>query len=343
VPGEDEEVVPPEGGEAYKAIGTELVGMMLGRAASNTASGEDRIGAGILKVFWTWGQEYFVGLVRAAIRQGHHPRLWKTAKGIVIPKANKPDYLQIQACRVISLLDVMGKLVERTAAHLIGDHLERSEGLHEGQYGCRKRRATVDAVAVLMNRTQQAWKRKKVAGALLMDVQSAFNNTSKRLLAARMEALGVEADLVRWTLSFMTERRVRLVLDGKEGEAHEVQTDIPQGSPVAPILFITYLSGIFEEVERRCEGVKALSFADDIAWWADGATEEEVAERLSRAGEVAGEWADKNGVTFDHHKSEAMLFSRKRREPTAVIEVGGRAISFTRKQHGGWGSGWTRI
>jgi len=33
---------------------------------------------------------------------------------------------------VISLLDVIGKLVERTAAYLIADHLERSKGLHEG-------------------------------------------------------------------------------------------------------------------------------------------------------------------------------------------------------------------
>jgi len=149
--------------------------------------------------------------------------------------------------------------------------------------------------------------------------------------------------LVRWTLSFMTERRVRLVLDGKEEEAQEVQTGIPQGSPAAPILFVTYLSGIFEEVERRCEGVKALSFADDISWWAEGATEEEVAGRLSKAGEVAGEWAAKNGVTFDHNKSEAMLFSRKRREPTAVIRTGGREISFNKEATRWLGSGWTRI
>jgi hypothetical protein len=82
--------------------------------------------------------------------------MWKTAKGIVIPKAGKPDYSQVQSYRVIALLDVMGKLVERTAAHLLNDHLERGGHLHEGQYGCRKRRVAVDAVAVLMNRTEQA-------------------------------------------------------------------------------------------------------------------------------------------------------------------------------------------
>jgi len=164
-----------------------------------------------------------------------------------------------------------------------------------------------------------------------MDVQAAFNNTSKGLLARRLKELGVEADLIRWTISFMSDRRVKLVLDGEEGEAHKVETGIPQGSPAAPILFITYLSGIFDEVEKRYEGVKALSFADDISWWAEGKTDEEVAKKLSRASEVAEEWSSKNGVTFDHGKSEAMLFSRKRKTPTATIKSGGGEIPFNKE------------
>jgi len=59
--------------------------------------------------------------------------------------------------RVISLLDVISKLVERTAAHLIADHMERRKGrgLHDGQFGCRKRLSCIDAVAIMVNRTQQ--------------------------------------------------------------------------------------------------------------------------------------------------------------------------------------------
>jgi hypothetical protein len=92
----------------------------------------------------------------------------------------------------------------------------------------------VDAVAVLMNRTEQAWKKKKVAGVLLMDVKAAFNNVSRGLLVKRMPELEIEADLIRWTDSFMTDRQVKLVLDGVEGKALRVETGIPQGSPVAP-------------------------------------------------------------------------------------------------------------
>jgi hypothetical protein len=98
-----------------------------------------------------------------------------------------------------------------------------------------------------------------------MDVKSAFNNVSKTHLGKRMEALELDPDLIRWMNSFMTGRQVKLVLDGETGDASPVDTGIPQGSPAAPILFVTYLSGIFDEVERTVPGVKGLSFADDIA------------------------------------------------------------------------------
>jgi len=81
---------------------------------------------------------------------------------------------------------------------------------------------------------------------------------------------------MRRTISFMTGRKVKLVLDEIEGESHEVQAGISQGSPAAPIHFISYLSGLFEEVEKRCKGFKALSFADDISWWVEGSTGEEI-------------------------------------------------------------------
>jgi len=205
------------GGEGFQLVNEGLVAAMM-KKASSTAPGEDRISTNILKVFWEWDRQIFTGLVRACIRVGHHLELWKTARRVVIPKANKPDYSQVRAYRVISLLDTISKLLERKAAHLIADHLERSKGLHEGQYGCRRWRAMVDAVTMLMNRTERVWECKKLAGTLLMDVQAAFKNTNSRLLRRRIRELGVQEDIVRWTGSFMEDRYVRLVHDGTERE-----------------------------------------------------------------------------------------------------------------------------
>ena len=163
----------------------------------------------------------------------------------------------------------------------------------------------------MMNSTQQAWNRKQVAGALFMDIKSAFNNVSKTHLGRRMEALDIEPDLIRWTISFMTDRQVKLVLDGKTGEPSPVDTGIPQGSPAAPILFVTYLLGIFDEVEAAVPGVTGLSFVDDISWWAEGADDREVAAKLTAAAAASIEWAAGNGVAFDHGKTEAAFFRKE--------------------------------
>jgi len=79
----------------------------------------------------------------------------------------------------------------------------------------------------MMNRNQQAWEQKKIAGALFMDVKSAFNNVDKTFLGKRMEELGLEADLIRWTMNFMSDWRVKLVLDGEIGDENPVDTGVP--------------------------------------------------------------------------------------------------------------------
>jgi len=166
-----------------------------------------------------------------------------------------------------------------------------------------------------------------------MDVKSAFNNVDKTFLGKWMEELELEADLIRWTMSFMSDRRVKLVLDGEIGDENPVDTSVPQGSPAAPILFITYLSGIYDEVERTATGVSRLSFVDDIRWWAEGKNAEEVVGKLSLVAAAAIEWAGKNRVAFDHGKTEAAIFWRKKRQGTqteAQVKVGDKDIQFNR-------------
>jgi hypothetical protein len=85
----------------------------------------------------------------------------------------------------------------------------------------------------------------QIAGLLLMDVKGAFNHVDRRRLLKTMVAKNVDGDLVEWTEDFMTNRSVQITVDGYHGEAAKVDTRIPQGSPVSPILFAIYLSCLF--------------------------------------------------------------------------------------------------
>jgi hypothetical protein len=255
----------PEG-EAFGYVTDDAVRQAIYSMSGKKAPGPDGLGASVLRLMWEWDSQRITALVRASIRLGAHPNTWKVAKGVTIPKPGKDDYTRAKSYRVISLLNCLGKVVEKVVATMISDHCEREGTFHPGQYGSRKQRSAVDAVGVLMASVQESWSRGRVCGALCMDVEAAFPSVAKECLAKKMRAMRIDECLVRWMLDFMADRRVRMVVDGQEGDEMAVSTGLPQGSPVSPILFAIYMADIHQAVESRVTGARGISFVDDITW-----------------------------------------------------------------------------
>ena len=331
-PGDTQAIEVPYG-NWHRQVTEDTVRRALFHQAVQKASGIDRLNFRALRLLWEWDSLRIVSLARQCFRLGIHPRTWKTAKGILLRKPNKPDYTLAKAYRVISLLNCLGKVVEKIASEAIASHCETTGGLHPGQMGSRKQRCAVDAVACLIQSTHEAWKTNQLTGALFMDVKGAFDHVNPRRLVTRMRELSLDGDLIRWVQSFLTDRQVQLTIDNMQCPAYPINSGVPQGSPVSPILFIIYLSGVFDTIERTVPGIQALSFADDIGLLAPGHSVQEVS-KLQEAAKVAIEWGQSNMVQFEAAKTEAVLFTRKRgrelRDQTqrARIAVGDYRVSF---------------
>jgi hypothetical protein len=184
-------------GKAYLLVNRTLVDILRRKYSNQIAPGPDKIGYTVIKILFQWDPGRVCTLTATCIRQGYHPKAWQTAKeAVVILKPGKLDYGKARAHRVISLLDTMGKLVEPREANLISERLEMNYHLYDGQYGGRVQQSTVNAVAVLINHTQLAWEKKAVAGALRMDVQSAFNNVSRNHLVCQINRVGIDPQLI---------------------------------------------------------------------------------------------------------------------------------------------------
>ncbi|KAL1978972.1 hypothetical protein VTN96DRAFT_7858 [Rasamsonia emersonii] len=209
--------------------------------------------------------------------------------------------------------------------------------LHPGQMGSRRHRSAIDAVACLIQEVHQGWGQKQLAGALFMDVKGAFDHVDPAKLVRRMGELGIDGDLICWVRSFLADRRVQLVIDGHQCPEHPISSGVPQGSPVSPILFVIYLSGVFRAIEAAVPGIRALSFADDIGLIALGSSVDQACQQLQQAGENAITWGQNNAVQFDAEKTEAVLFTRKRgralrdQVQRARIQVGGHQVHFNQE------------
>lgn len=50
--------------------------------------------------------------------------------------------------------------------------------LHNGQVGSQRQKNSIDAIARLLNRVQQAWAEGKITGMLLINIKEAFDHIS---------------------------------------------------------------------------------------------------------------------------------------------------------------------
>jgi hypothetical protein len=68
-----------------------------------------------------------VELFEACLVVGHHPKSWKEAVVCVVPKPNRADYTFAKNFHPISLLECLGKLLEKVVARLIYRDMDKHQ------------------------------------------------------------------------------------------------------------------------------------------------------------------------------------------------------------------------
>lgn len=73
----------------------------------------------LLKWVWAADADHIVSLFDACLKASHYPSPWKEAVVCVIPKPKRADYTLAKNFRPISLLECLGKLLEKVVARLV--------------------------------------------------------------------------------------------------------------------------------------------------------------------------------------------------------------------------------
>ena len=196
----------PRQGTGHSLVTKDSVSRALLCQSVKKAPGPNMHNFQILRILWNWDPDRITSVVIQAIRLQYYPPQWRHAKWILLEKPNKRDHTLVKSYRVISLLNCLGKVVEKVVAEQLSQFCEANGKFHKGQMGARKYRSAIDAAALLTQKVQETWKNRKIAGALLMDVKGAFDHVSRAQLAQRMADLGIDDDFIGWTQSFLTDR-----------------------------------------------------------------------------------------------------------------------------------------
>ena len=200
--------------------------------------------------------------------------------------------------RPVSLLSV-SKVFEKLVNNRIVDHLEKSGLFSDFQYGFRSSRSTADLLTVVSVRIARAFNRSGTTRAVALDISKAFDRVWHAGLLHELKSYGISGQIFGLISSFLRNRRLRVVLDGKSSQEYPVNAGVPQGSIVGPTLFLLYINDLPDDV--ICE---IVIYADDATLYSKCDRESDLWQQLELASELESDlqntvdWGKKWFVDF---------------------------------------------
>ena len=170
------------------------------------------------------------------------------------------------------------------------------------------------------------WDQGAMASLLQLDIKGAFDTVNYTRLLDTLRSQGFPIWVVRWVHSFTSERQSRLMFNGRVSDPVALRAGVPQGSPLSPILFVLYITSLYQALQKD-NSLAIIGFADDTNILTASRDPESNCRRLERAYLVCKQWARTRGMEFAPQKSELMHFTRKRTATATAVRLGNSTIS----------------
>jgi hypothetical protein len=313
---------PPLQTRRLPEIRDSLIHDLLAKTTNTSAPGVSGHPWKIVKWVWEITPTRLADLVRACVHAGCHPGEWKEAIVSVIPKAGRADYTIAKNYRPISLLECLGKLVEKVVTRLMYQEIIKYDLVPTNQFGGRVASSTVDAALCLIHDVQSAHAAGLRTGICLFDIAGFFDHVNRPRLIQLIRDLGFAPEIVKWCKSFLADRTVRLKFNGILSDPLESDVGTPQGSPISPVLSVIFTAPLLHKV-REWSNASLGMYVDDGVLFACGAEWSDVAVSLSNQYDACTDWLTRSGLAAEPEKTEVLFFRRQREQvnPPGVLHL----------------------
>ena len=288
-------------------IDQDMVRKKLHKLDPSKSIGPDKVHPRILKELIDTIKTPLTIIFNATLTKGTIPDIWKQGNISAIHK--KGDKRQASNYRPVSLTSVVCKLQESILRDNIIAHMKKHNMFSKNQYGFVSGRSTTLQLLHVL----EEWTEWLDGGGSLdvcyMDFMKAFDTVPHRRLAAKISSYNIKGKLLRWIESFLSNRKQRVQVNGASSDWAKVDSGIPQGSVLGPLLFVIYINDLPETVRSRVK-----LYADDTKLYRRiRATEDE--DIFQADINSLQEWSDKWLLRFHPDKCKTMTVGNRQEVP----------------------------
>ncbi|KAJ2941189.1 hypothetical protein O0L34_g10419 [Tuta absoluta] len=296
------------------AVHTKEVRRVLCSQDVNKASGPDGIPARVLRLCAPELSPVLTRLFRLSLKERTVPGAWKLANVQPVPK--KGDRVDPAHYRPIAITSILCKVMERV---LNSKLLTLKTMIFSVTVNMAFAGGGLLVIFLCMSRTAGAKPLRKTAKHLPFHSISRRPLTVSGMQVCSASFLLMASQLIfmsTWISDFLSERSIRVVVDGCSSDLMAIDAGVPQGSVLSATLFLLHINDLLRHgivgyaddstvSERYLTGAKTSG--DEIR-----SLRKAMAERTDLTLSLVSQWSDDNLVSFNATKTQACLFTAKR-------------------------------
>ena len=294
------------------SITPKMVKMVITNLDSSKASGPDCIPVVVLKNSEPELSYMLAKLFNKCLKESCFPDCWKVSSVVPVFK-NVGERSTAKNYRPVSLLSAVSKVFEKLVNNRIVNHLEKCGLFSDFQYGFRSSRSMADLLRVVSDRIARAFNRSGATQSVALDISKALDRVWHADLLHKLKSYGISGQIFGLISSFLSNRRLRVVLDGKSSQEYPVNAGVSQGSILGPTVFLLYNNDLPDDVICNI-----AIYADDTTLYSKCDQASDLWQQLELGSKVGSDlrdtvdWCRKWLVDFNAGKTQLVSFDRSK-------------------------------
>ena len=274
---------------------------LLSNVKPNKATGPDNLSCRLLKEASNEIAPILTDIFNSSLSSGTLPSDWKKAR--VAPVFKKGNTNDAANYRPISLTCVCTKLMEHIICHHVRGHLDHHSILSKVQHGFRTGHSCVSQLLNTVQDLMVAYDKHKQIDVAVLDFSKAFDVVPHQRLLGKLQHYGINGHILKWISEFLSSRTQCVVVDGAASSWSAVESGVPQGTVLGPLLFLLYINVLPDCVESQVR-----LFAYDCLLYR---TIEGIPDQLALQSDLTKlqQWADLWGMQFNPGKCTILTTS----------------------------------
>ena len=290
----------------FKDISLEFVKKELDTINCKKAIGIDGLHPKLLQMAADYIAAPLTYMFNRSLKSSQIPQDFKRAR---ITPIHKGGTFEISNFRPISILPILSKILEKAVHIQLYDYLNNHNLLSQQQSGFRPLHSTATSVTHIVDFLLENMNSGKLTGGIFLDLKKAFDVIPLNLILAKLKYYGIRNNEYEWFMSYLLGRKHCVSVQGYTSDYLTVQSGVPQGSILGPLIFCLFINDICM-LNLHSNTVLSL-YADDTAIFNNDYTLSKVQVNLQSDFDLVVRWLEINCMYIHPGKTKVIAFGPK--------------------------------